>query len=188
MSESKIDWDQKALNAYSNSEFNYNDAERLARLWGQPDAYAGKKMIGAKILSGNSKIIHQLLKGPVNENEKWLDAFFNSSYTYDDAELLSQLWNLGSAYEGKKLIGAKLVNGLEKLLPDKLQRNDTGTKLNPDDKLYDAFFDSEYSYNDAELLSQLWNISLGEAKKTIGSKIINDIQKLLPDDVRIPRG
>lgn len=129
------DWDSKALDAFFNSHFTYDDAERLAQLWGQPDAYAGKKLIGAKILNGNSKLVDQLLKGPgVNENEKWLDAFFNSNYTYDDAELLAQLWGLGSAYEGKKLIGAKLVNGLESILPDKIRRSSGNgdDKINPD--------------------------------------------------------
>lgn len=186
--EPKVDWDSKALDAFFNSHFTYDDAERLSQLWNQPDAYAGKKLIGAKILSGNSKLIDQLLKGPiVDENEKWLDAFFNSSYTYDDADLLSQLWGLGSAFEGKKLIGAKLVNGLENILPDKIRRGG-GSKVNPDDKAYDAFFNSEYTYDDADLLSQLWNISLGEAKKTIGTKVIAGIDKLLPMDVRRPRG
>lgn len=186
------DWDNKALDAFFKSGYTYEDAERLAQLWGQPDAYAGKKLIGGKILSGNTKLLEQLLKGPeVNENEKWLDAFFNSNYTYDDADLLAQLWGLGSAFEGKKLIGAKLVNGLENLLPDKLRRDSGGCgvdKINPDDKAYDAFFNSEYTYDDAELLARLWNISLGEAKKTIGNKVIHGIDQALPMDVRRPRG
>lgn len=126
------DWDSKALDAFFNSHFTYDDAARLAQLWGQPDAYAGKKLIGAKILNGNSKLVDQLLKGPaVSGDEKWLDAFFNSNYTYDDAELLAQLWGLSSAYEGKKLIGAKLINGLESILPDKIRRSSG----NGDDKI-----------------------------------------------------
>lgn len=179
------DWDSKALDAFFNSNFTYEDAERLAQLWNQPDAYAGKKLIGAKILNGNEKLVHQMLKGPGNTNpdEKFLDVFFKSDYTYDDAELLAQLWGMPSAYEAKKVIGAKIFHGIEANLPDKIRRGGEN-KLNPDEKLYDAFFNSEYSYDDAELLSQLWNISLGEAKKTIGSKIINDIEDLLPAKVR----
>lgn len=118
----KASWDDKALDAFFNSPFSYEDAERLAQLWSQPDAYAGKKLIGAKILSGNKHLVAKLFKGSArSEEEKWLDTFFNSSYTYDDADLLSQLWSLSSVYEGKKLIGAKLLNGLEKLLPDKVR-------------------------------------------------------------------
>jgi hypothetical protein len=179
------DWDSKALDAFFNSSFTYDDAERLAQLWGQPDAYAGKKLIGAKILNGDEHLVHKLLKGPANTNpdEKFLDVFFKSDYTYDDAELLAQLWGLPSVYEAKKVIGAKIFHGIEGNLPGKLHRGGEN-KLNHDEKLYDAFFNSEYSYDDAELLAQLWNISLGEAKKTIGSKILNGIEDLLPAKVR----
>lgn len=184
--EHKVDWDSKALDAFFNSRFTYEDAERLAQLWNQPDAYAGKKLIGAKILNGDKHLVDKLLKGSgqeVNMDEKWLDAYFNSQYTYDDAELLSQLWNLSSVYEAKKLIGAKIINGMENILPDKIRR-DNEHKVNPDEKALDAFFNSDYSYDDAALLAQLWSISVVDAKKTIGIKILNDIEDLLPAKVR----
>lgn len=185
VNEHGTDWDSKALDAFFNSEFTYEDAERLAQMWDQPDAYAGKKLIGGKILNGDQHLVHQLLKGPGNSNpdEKFLDVYFKSDYTYDDAELLAQLWGLSSVYTAKKVIGAKIFHGIEANLPDKIRRG-SETKLNPDEKAFGAFFNSEYSYNDADLLAQLWDISVSEAKKTIGYKILNGIEDLLPANVR----
>ena len=184
VNEPKFDWDAKALDAFFNSQYTYDDAERLARLWGQPNAYAGKKLIGAKILNGQEKLIPFLLKsvpGNNNSDEKSLDMFFKSDYTYDDALLLSQLWNI-DIVEAKKTIGFKMLNNAEDALPDKIRLNSTP----PDNanKLLDVFFDSDYTYDDAALLSQLWNIDIVEAKKTIGFKVVSGYEEALPDKIR----
>ncbi|MEZ5448009.1 MAG: hypothetical protein R3E95_05840 [Thiolinea sp.] len=189
--EPKIDWDAKALDAFFNSPYTYEDAEHLARLWNQPGgAYAGKKLIGAKLLNGNQALLDKLLKGgpapdEVKWEEKWLDAFFDSPYSYEDAELLAQLWSLPSTYEGKKLIGAKILNGLEYLLPEKIRHDKIHDEPpQPDAKAFDAFFSSPYTYEDAELLAQLWNLSVVDAKETIGIKVIHGIEDALPAKIR----
>ena len=182
--EPKVDWDAKALDAFFKSGYTYNDAERLAQLWGQPDAYAGKKLIGAKILNGQEKLIASLLKSaPNNTNidEQQLDMFFKSNYTYDDALLLSQLWNV-DIVEAKKTIGFKVLNNAEDALPDKIRRN--SPPVNDGGKLLDVFFDSDYTYDDANILSQLWTIDIVEAKKTIGFKLISGYEEALPDKIR----
>lgn len=181
--EPKADWDAKALDAFFNSQYTYDDAERLARLWGQADAYAGKKLIGAKILNGQEKLIPFLLKSAPgnNSDEKSLDMFFKSDYTYDDALLLSQLWNI-DIVEAKKTIGFKMLNNAEDALPDKIRRN--GTPPDNANKLLDVFFDSDYTYDDATVLSQLWNIGVVEAKKTIGFKVVSGYEEALPVKIR----
>lgn len=181
--EPKVDWDAKALDAFFNSQYTYDDAERLAQLWGQPDAYAGKKLIGAKILNGQAKLIPHLLKSTPgsNSNEQPLDRFFKSDYTFDDALLLSQLWDI-DIVEAKKTIGFKILNNAEDALPDKIRRN--SSPADSGNKLLDVFFDSDYTFDDAALLSQLWNIDVVEAKKTIGFKVVSGFEEALPDKIR----
>ena len=180
--EHKVDWDAKALTAFFKSDYTYEDADNLARIWGQPDAYAGKKMIGAKILNGQEETIAELLKtGPVNSDEKALDAFFSSDYTFNDADLLSQLWNI-DLVEAKKTIGYKVMGGWEDALPDKIRR--AGSSDSEGEQQLSAFFKSDYTFDDADLLSQLWNIDIVEAKKTIGFKVINGWEEALPDKIR----
>lgn len=56
-------------------------------------------------------------------------------------------------------------------------------KLSELDLQFNAYAKSNYTYNDAELLASLWNIDIVDAKKTIGYKIINKIEHLLPEKI-----
>ena len=56
-------------------------------------------------------------------------------------------------------------------------------KLSELDLQFNAYAKSNYTYNDAELLASLWNIDIVDAKKTIGYKIINKLEYLLPEKI-----
>ncbi|MBU0654010.1 MAG: hypothetical protein KJ914_02640, partial [Gammaproteobacteria bacterium] len=43
---------------------------------------------------------------------------------------------------------------------------------------------SPYTFNDADQLAQLWDISIVDAKEIIGIKILNGDEALLPDEIR----
>ena len=193
------DWHPKGFDAYANSDYDYDDAALLAHLWNIPVDEA-KYVIGHKIIHNIEDLLPAEVKpdvvdehkGDVNDalnaEEKALDAYFNSGYSYEDAELLSQLWGLGSVVEGKKTIGYKILNGIEKFLPDKIKPFDDNTRdvklLDPNAEALNTFFKSRYTYDDADLLSSLWNVGGAfEAKKLIGYKIAFGQEFTLPDKI-----
>lgn len=176
-------FDSDVWKAYANSDYTYYDAELLSQLWGISIVEA-KKTIGYKIIHGYEGDLPDKVRG--NDDTDWdakaLDTYSRSQYTYQDAELLAQLWNI-SVYEAKKVIGYKIIDGLEHLLPNKVGGDN---KVSPEGKALDAFDRCGYEYADAQLLAQLWGISVFEAKKAIGFKIIDGIEDKLPPKVYRP--
>lgn len=118
--------------------------------------------------------------------------YANSEYHYDDAELLAKLWSI-PIVEAKQAIGHKITHQIEDLLPEEVKTS-YQAHLNEGDYHYEgnsnpettfnAYADSDYDYSDAELLAKLWNIPVTEAKHTIGNKIIQQIEDLLPEEVK----
>lgn len=192
---SESDWHPKGFQAYADSNYDYDDAALLAQLWNIPVGEA-KQVIGHKIINDIEGLLPAKVAPDPKVNTHKFDwdskasnAFFNKShYTFEDAERMAQLWGQADAYAGKKLIGATIISGNSKMVDQLLKGPSNVGADNSEEKWLDAFFNSNYTYDDADLLSQLWNISLGEAKKTIGTKVIAGIDQLLPMDVRRPRG
>lgn len=126
---------------------------------------------------------------PKAEEPYWENIRFNayakSNYTYEDAELLASLWNI-DIIEAKKTIGYKIVNKLEHLLPDKIQGGSGSYKVESkyDLEALGMFVLSPYTYDDANNLAGLWEIDILDAKETIGIKVLNGDEKLLPDKIR----
>lgn len=189
-------WENDLFKAYANSNYTYDDAELLASLW-NIDIIDAKKTIGYKVTNKLEHLLPEKLQGgsggadsdwhdggKVTANDQ-LDAFFKSNYTYEDAELLSQLWNT-DILEAKKTIGNKIIYGWEKYLPEKIQGG-SGDKFEEDGYDQEAlgmFVLSPYTYDDADQLAQLWEIEVIDAKEIIGIKILNGDEKLLPDKIR----
>ena len=189
-------WENDLFKAYANSNYTYDDAELLASLW-NIDIIDAKKTIGYKVTNKLEHLLPEKLRGgsggadsdwhdggKVTANDQ-LDAFFKSNYTYEDAELLSQLWNT-DILEAKKTIGNKIIYGWEKYLPEKIQSG-SGDKFEEDGYDLEAlgmFVLSPYTYDDADQLAQLWEIEVIDAKEIIGIKILNGDEKLLPDKIR----
>lgn len=190
------DWHPKGYDAYVKSDYTYDDANTLATLWNIPVAEA-KQVLGHKIINGIQDLLPEGLRSPgtdkldpklkpkANPNgvsAKFM-AYVNSRYDYDDAALLASLWNM-SIPEAKDQIGYKVKAGLEQKLPDKLRENDhPKVTLSPEDRAYEAFRQSGYSYDSADLLAGVWNLSIVEAKHMIGVTVISEMDKLLPDKV-----
>ena len=110
-------------------------------------------------------------------------AFFKSDYTFDDAKKLSELWNI-PLRESKQVLGHKVINNIEHLLPQEVNP----PKIDPEWNINSltAFFKSDYAYEDAKALADMWNIGVVEAKQALGHKIINNIQDLLPSGLQNP--
>lgn len=173
-------WLTENFRAYANSDYDYDDAELLASLWDMTLLDA-KNEIGYKVKHKLEDNLPEKLREDdkidkhIDSSNVALNAFDKSDYSFADAELLAQLWNI-SILEAKKTIGFKINEGIEKFLPDDV-RNHTAASNNA----LTSFDKSCYSYDDAELLAQLWGISTFEAKKTIGFKVIDGLEHLLPD-------
>ena len=189
-------WENDLFKAYANSNYTYDDAELLASLW-NIDIVDAKKTIGYKVINKLEHLLPEKIRGGSGGGDgDWhdggkvtaddqLDAFFKSNYTYDDAELLSQLWNI-DIVEAKKTIGNKIIYGWEKYLPEKIQggSGDKSGEGGYDLEALGMFVLSPYTYDDADQLAQLWEIDIIDAKEVIGINILHGDEKLLPDKIR----
>jgi hypothetical protein len=114
-----------------------------------------------------------------------------SDYHYEDAALLAKLWAIPIA-EAKQAIGHKITHQIENLLPAEVlalyetHRNENAHPEEAGDAeaMFNAYANSDYQYEDADLLATLWNIPVIEAKQTIGRKITHQIEDLLPAEVQ----
>ena len=188
------DWHPKGYEAYAKSDYTYEDAAKLAELWSIPVVEA-KQVLGHKIINGIQDLLPEDLQSPSgSKSDPKLDpktgpdgsetkfrAYVKSDYNYDDAELLASLWNMSIA-EAKNEIGYKVIHGLEDNLPDKLRENDV-IPPSHEDRAYEAFRQSPYDYDDAELLSGVWGLSIVEAKQMIGVTVTTKMEQLLPDKI-----
>ena len=185
------DWHPNGIAAFFKSDYTYDDAKKLAGLWNISVGEA-KQALGHKVIHNIQHLLPQKIGAP-KANPKWdldsLTSFFKSDYTYDDAAELANLWNI-SPYEAKKAIGHKINNNIQHLLPEGLQKPTVpeveGLSPNWDPHGLDAFFKSDYTFDDAQALANMWGISVVEAKQAIGHKIINKIQHLLPSGLQQP--
>ncbi|MCB1601836.1 MAG: hypothetical protein KDI60_07380 [Xanthomonadales bacterium] len=90
------------------------------------------------------------------------DRFLGSVYTYCDAVVLGQYW--GEATEDAKgRIGRKLGWGDDDILVQEAnQARSNGLQC--------SFADTEFTYDDAEVLAKYWKISVDEAKAGLTKK------------------
>lgn len=190
------DWHPKGFEAYAKSDYTYDDAAMLASLWNIPIVEA-KQVLGHKIINNIQDLLPEGLQTPSgakadpkldpkaepNGTDVKFQAYVHSRYDYTDAELLASLWNM-SIIEAKHEIGYKVKHGLEQNLPDKLRENDhVSPHLSPEDKAYEAYRQSHYDYDDAELLSGVWGLSIVEAKHMIGVTVTTKMETLLPGKI-----
>lgn len=170
---------QRALDAYFNAGYDYNDAMQLAVLWNMPnDALAVKTKAGEKLFTGQKLPIppSSTPASPTSVAEQNdTNAFFNAGYTYDDALKLAQLWNEPDAYHAKITGGQKLLAG--QTLPIKPGSTpssiETTSPAGIADSALTAYFNAGYDYNDAMQLAKLWNMTDPAAVKTAaGQKLL----------------
>jgi len=106
-------------NAYSGSEYTYDDAEVLAKYWGKPSPWEAKLKIGSFLMDGQTAELKKVLQqakqqsqSPAQsmtvEDQQW-NAYSGSEYTYDDAAVLAQYWGKSSPWEAKLKIGSLIM-------------------------------------------------------------------------------
>lgn len=191
------DWKISGLDVYSNSGYGYDDASLLAEQW-EISVEEAKHVIGYKIVHQIEHLLPEEISPDVKVMEvcdegdeldhglsqlEQYNAYIKSDYVYDDALLLSELWNI-PIIDAKKVIGYKIIHGYEDSLPAKVRGVDESNAEDWDNKALATFDGSIYSYGDAELLAQLWSISIDEAKKVIGYKVIDGLEHLLPPELK----
>ncbi len=167
---------------YVESGYTYDDAELLAQFWGNQSVAEAKLWIERKLTMGAPNIIEEVLMDARNRlassnssTETELNAFGASSYNYWDARLLADYWGQSTG-EAKARIGRKILWGeqdvayLEEMLGDaRLKRLALIDSSSPP---YDFYAESGYTYDDAELLAQMWgDQSVSDAKLWIERKL-----------------
>jgi hypothetical protein len=172
----------RALIAYFNAGYTYDDATQLAKVWNMPDdALAVKTAAGQKLLAGQQLPIKPSATpaGPVDAAEAAdVNAFFSAGYTYDDALELAQLWKSADAYHAKVTGGQKLLAGdTLPVAPGSTSSSVEGAPAPGVDSSaardIDAFFNAGYTYDDAVQLGKLWNNSdTYQVKVAAGQKLI----------------
>lgn len=123
-------------------------------------------------------------------SDEEVDAFFNEGFQYCDADVLSQYWQM-DLISAKANAGAKILRGEKKFLKQAIKAakknytcstssNDNQSDADPTQ----AFFDAGFSYCDAEVLSNYWQMDLGAAKVNAGEKILRGDKKVLRQAIK----
>ena len=120
----------RELNAFFNSKYDYWDARVLGDYWGQSVVEA-KARIGRKIIWGQSdvSILEQFLVdarikalNKVQRSNPNLELYSVSKYQYEDAEKLAKLWGESSPWEAKIRIEKNLILGQQEIIEQALKR------------------------------------------------------------------
>ncbi|OQY56552.1 MAG: hypothetical protein DRR08_07560 [Candidatus Parabeggiatoa sp. nov. 2] len=163
--------------AFWNSKYTYDDAALLAEYWGKPDPWYAKLKIGRLLVSGEDAAIQKALQQARQQGQQESEAFWNSKYTYDDAELLAEYWGK-STWDAKLKIARLLVSGDDAAIQKDLQQ------AKAEQQQWNAYSNSKYTYDDAAVLAEYWGKSEAwDAKLKIGSLLVSGdeaaIQKAL---------
>ncbi len=154
---------------WADTPHNYNDAEKLAKLWGYADPADAKAKIAYLYTQGESAIVLEALgQAPASteapSNEAQLNAFFDSPYTYCDAKLVGAFWGIDIT-QAKAEIGQKILGGYPENIP--LILADARKQAQCD------FVDTGLGYEDAEKLAGIWAVSTDEAKTKVAAYYTN---------------
>jgi hypothetical protein len=113
--------EQQQWDKYSASEYNFEDAKRLARYWGKSTPWEAKLKIGSLLLSGNNVAVQkdlqrakrqkQSTQQPANTEQQQMDKYSASEYNFEDAERLARFWGKSTTWDAKLKIGSLLLSG-----------------------------------------------------------------------------
>lgn len=99
------------------------------------------------------------------QTQTYIAAFSNSAYGYCDAKKVAHVWGT-DIYAAKAVIGSKIVGGLTHLLDQDIASTAASVPC--------SFADMGLTYDQAVALSDLWGVSVWEAKEqaaTVGSQV-----------------
>ncbi len=117
----------REINAFVNSKYDYWDAKVLSSYWKQ-SVFESKTRIGRKVLWGeaNIAILEQYLVDAriaalTGTVQNPIDFFSQSGYTYNDAKKLAKFWGDPSPYDAKLRIGRNLILGQQEVVERAMQ-------------------------------------------------------------------
>lgn len=158
-----------AVCGYHDYGFDYNDAELLARVWGLSDPSEAKARMERKIIYHELQELRDQLaaakatQGPPPVPNKPADF---GPFNHCDADILAAHW--GKDYsEAKAFIRTNVAAGT----PQKVEKKLAPARLaQSGNTAICAFWELPYTYEDAEAIAGLWQLSVPEAKAMIESK------------------
>ena len=155
--------------SFYETEFSYDDAELLAQSWGS-SVEEVKAYVESKVFYGRADIIRDELaglRGGLESDHDPAELFYSKGFSYCDAELLSVVWQ-EDAWDAKVRAGNKLNRGDVVTVEESLAE---ARETQIDRERVCNFYNSEFTYDDAELLANAWGMSVGETKAYIEDKL-----------------
>ena len=161
---------------YWEAGYSYEDAEALSAMWGVPISQA-KATMESKILWGNEDLLKEEIaragKGAAptqqSDEESAMRRFFDSEYCYCDARVLGTFWGEDTS-DAKSTIGRKLGWGNKDLLDGMLKEARQAAVVRGETC---DLYETNYTPEDAAVLSKVWKKSLTESKAQIGTLVIS---------------
>jgi hypothetical protein len=172
---------QKAWDAYFAAGYDYDDAEKLAKLWNSTAEIGDVKAeAGRRLLAGETLPIVATPDDPAPEVsvdpkvEAQLRAYFAAGYDWNDAEKLAEIWKLDDPSDAK-VKGGRLILA-RKELP--IKPNPANLKSAQEEARVEAFFKAGYDVDDAVKLAGIWKLDDAYQAKVAGGKLILAGKKL----------
>ncbi|MEM8923801.1 MAG: hypothetical protein AAGD35_09875 [Actinomycetota bacterium] len=158
---------ERAVEAFFDAGYDYDDAVRLAEYWGYPNVYDAKVTKGQVILgligfpppAGTPPLVTPL------------GAFFNAGYDYEDAVRLAEYWGYLSASEAKTIKG-KVILGIIEFPAE--------NSAPPVAEQAVGQFLQIHDYYDAEVLAELWGYGEPFDAKVAMGKVMFGVAELPP--------
>jgi hypothetical protein len=154
-------------------DFTYEDAELMGAAWGV-DTYEAKMKLAAISAQKSFKEAQKIVlanKKPVSKNQSPEDAFFASHYDWCHAKMLAKAYRIKEVYEAKIWMGNLIRSGDSGLLETKMSYARKQALTNLPNRC--DFFETRFSYKDAEKLASMWSISTSEAKVALQDKYLS---------------
>ncbi|MFZ1743678.1 MAG: hypothetical protein WAT93_12545 [Pontixanthobacter sp.] len=149
---------------WSDLTYDYDDAERINQLWGLGGVDEAKTKIQLLASGGNQSWVDAALANPFSAQTAQgaqgpaYDVYYSSRYTYCDAAMVGKYWGMDTG-SAKAEIGQKILIGgggnVDSILEE--SRN-AGNQCD--------WSDVPYSYEDAERISQIWDLGGVEQAKS----------------------
>ncbi len=113
--------------------------------------------------------------------EEDLNAYFGSGTSYCDARTLAAYWKVDLT-EAKARIGAEFSRGSARKV--ELQLQQARKKLKGKKRVVCEFWETNYSYEDAEALAGAWGVDVEQAKARVGREVSLGRSGALDDKLR----
>jgi hypothetical protein len=150
---------------FAETSFTQQDADLLAAYWGV-EVTEAKARVGQKMMWGG----HQLVRSALDAATRLKPPTATVTFDKCHAKMLAHLWAVNPT-QATAHAEQKIAKGYPQLIDSELS---VARKLaHSSDRLRCSFWDTPYTYNDAELLAKKWNTTPSNVKATIEQKYIN---------------